>query len=504
MSLHKNTIANYLGQGWVAFTSLAFVPVYVDRLGVEAYGLIGFYAVLQAWFSLLDLGITPTITRETARFSSGSLAIESIRSLIHSLEIIVFTLALAIATGLWLASESIAKHWLTPESLSKETIAHSLGVISLVVGARFCEGIYRGMLFGLERQVFYNVALSALSTIRYGGAAILVSFIPSIEGFFWWQSVVSLLTVVVLARAAHAALPQSSQRYRFSYSELRRVGSFAAGMSLTAVFALLFTQVDKVILTRLVDLESFGLYTLALALCGVFPMLAGPAASAFFPRLSVVVAAGDHIAERDLFRQGTQIVSMLTVPAITLCIILGDEIVLGWTGNVVMAGKVGPILGFLAVGAFCNAALQVPFMVQLAHGWTTLSVRLNVCGVVLLSPMLYFGVEMWGLMGAAAAWGLTNIFVLLVATLVMHRRLLKNDLVFFLFQTLALPLVTSCLAVSLFTLIFQNSLNNRLESLMIVISSGLVALVATMFVLPAGRKLLKRLVSYYFVVDLPN
>ena len=32
------------------------VPLYVRYMGVEAYGLVGFYAMLQGWFMLLDMG----------------------------------------------------------------------------------------------------------------------------------------------------------------------------------------------------------------------------------------------------------------------------------------------------------------------------------------------------------------------------------------------------------------------------------------------------------------
>ena len=64
-------IANYLGQGWAALMGIAFVPLYVKVLGVESYGLVGVFAVLQASLMLLDLGLTPTLSREMARLRTG-------------------------------------------------------------------------------------------------------------------------------------------------------------------------------------------------------------------------------------------------------------------------------------------------------------------------------------------------------------------------------------------------------------------------------------------------
>ena len=40
MSLKKNILANCLGQGWSAVMGLAFIPLYIRYLGMEAYGLI--------------------------------------------------------------------------------------------------------------------------------------------------------------------------------------------------------------------------------------------------------------------------------------------------------------------------------------------------------------------------------------------------------------------------------------------------------------------------------
>ena len=70
-SVRINVIANYLGQGWVALMGLAFVPIYIKYLGMEAYGLIGIFAVLQVSLTVLDMGMAPTLNREMA-FHSGS------------------------------------------------------------------------------------------------------------------------------------------------------------------------------------------------------------------------------------------------------------------------------------------------------------------------------------------------------------------------------------------------------------------------------------------------
>ena len=69
-SLKINILANFAGQAWSGLLTLALVPVYIKFLGIEAYGLIGFYAMLQGMLVVLDFGLGQTLNRELARYSA--------------------------------------------------------------------------------------------------------------------------------------------------------------------------------------------------------------------------------------------------------------------------------------------------------------------------------------------------------------------------------------------------------------------------------------------------
>lgn len=63
--------ANYLGQFWVALMGMAFVPIYIKLIGVESYGLVGLFVLMQSVFTLLDLGMGPAVGREASKFKGG-------------------------------------------------------------------------------------------------------------------------------------------------------------------------------------------------------------------------------------------------------------------------------------------------------------------------------------------------------------------------------------------------------------------------------------------------
>ena len=92
-SLKKDIFANYIGRAWTAILGFSLIPLYIKFLGVESYGLVGFFASLTAVIGILDLGIGTTMTRELAKRSSNSGSNDTQRDLVRTLELIYWGLA---------------------------------------------------------------------------------------------------------------------------------------------------------------------------------------------------------------------------------------------------------------------------------------------------------------------------------------------------------------------------------------------------------------------------
>ena len=141
--------------------------------------------------------------------------------------------------------------------------------MGLVTALRFAESIYRSSIVGLQRQVLFNIVNSTLGTLRGLGAVGILAWVsPTIGAFFLWQGLLSILTLGILAAFTYTSLPPIRHRARFSLQELRGVWRFAGGMLGITFLALLLTQVDKVLLSKLLSLTDYGYYTLAAAVAG--------------------------------------------------------------------------------------------------------------------------------------------------------------------------------------------------------------------------------------------
>lgn len=479
MSMKQNVIANYLGQGWTALMSLAFVPQYIHYLGIEAYGVIGVYAVLQAWLSLLDMGMTPTLGREMARFTGGAHSAQSIRNLLRSIEWIVVGIAGVMAAIVWASSGWLASDWLRVEKLSMVVIAQAFALMGLVTALRFVEGIYRSSLAGLQRQVLLNGLSALLATLRgLGAVGVLIWVAPTLEAFFLWQAGVSLLNIVLLAVATYRLLPLGQTHSHFQWQTLLPIWRFAGGMLGITVMSLLLTQVDKVILSRLLTLTEYGYYTLAAAVAGTIFMFIGPIAQAWYPRFCALHAANQTVQLAASYHQATQLVTVTAGSVAVVVALFSRELLFLWTQNSELAARAAPITSLLILGNLLNGFMTLPYQMQLAHGWTSLTVKINLAIVLVIVPSLIWITPRWGALGAASVWVGINAFYVLVAVQFMYRTILCSDKWRWYIRDLILPLLAAILVAGVTRWYFfvpSNSIIVQIAVLVMVSMSTIMA-----------------------------
>lgn len=428
MSLKRNLVANYLGQAWTGLIGLAFIPLYVSYLGIESFGLIGLFTLLQTWFTLLDLGMTPTLGREMARFTAGARSAQSIRDLLRSIEVISVGIALLIAALIAMMSSWLAAEWLNVNQLEPESVAYAIALMGGVIALRFVEGLYRGGLMGLQRQVYVNAANGLYATLRAAGAvAVLAWWSPTIEAYFLWQFGVSIASAATFAVAVYRHLPEAPTPARFSRQALAGIRTFAAGMLATSVLAMLLTQVDKVLLSRLLMLEEFGYYTLAATVAAAIYLLVTPVTQSFYPRLTELSVSGDARELARVYHRGAWLVTVLATPGALMLVVFGEHLILVWSGDPNLAARVAPLLTLLACGTLLNGYMYMPYMLQLANGWTSLAVRINFFAVAGVVPTILWITPRYGALGAAWVWVGLNLLYLLVGVQLMHRRLLSEE-----------------------------------------------------------------------------
>src|SRR4051812_43051066 len=94
--LKTNISANLLSNVWSTGLSLIVTPIYVRLLGVESYGLIGFFLSWVALVAVLDTGISAAASRQIAWLSARVHERKTIPTLMRSMELVYWAIVLAI------------------------------------------------------------------------------------------------------------------------------------------------------------------------------------------------------------------------------------------------------------------------------------------------------------------------------------------------------------------------------------------------------------------------
>jgi O-antigen/teichoic acid export membrane protein len=455
--LKRNLLANYFGQGWRAVMSLAFVPIYIKYLGIEAYGLIGIFAILMSALGLFDLGMKPALGREMARYSGGKHNEQSIWNLLRSVEIISCVIVIVVTFVIWLISDWLATSWVKAQTLPTPVVARAFAIMGLVAAMQFFESIYSSSLAGLQRQVIQNVIICAMATIRgLGAVGVLVWVSPTIQAFFIWQAICSYISLVMCATVVYQSLPTPPNPARFSKVALLSVWRFASGMLVITILALLLTQVDKVLLSRILTLDSFGYYALAGSIAGSLAMLVGPITATYYPRFNQLIVMGDTVGIHSAYHQAAQLVTVVVGSATAVLFFFSEQILVIWTSNPELSHQVAPIMAVLALGTFLNCLMWVPYQMQLAYGWTSLTITINSIAVAILIPAIFVMVPIYGPIAASWIWVILNGGYCLIGVHFMYRRILKTEKWAWYIQDVLIPLFAASAIACVASLIFSS------------------------------------------------
>lgn len=405
------------------------LPIFLRYMGVEAYGLVGFFAMLQVWFQLADMGLTPTMARATARFSGGASDGPSLRRLLRVLEGIFVGVALIGAIAMMAGAGSISINWLKVQQLPLVEVQRAIVLMSAVVALRWVCGLYRGVITGFERLVwlsFFNICVATARFVLVIPFFVYVGASPT--HFFSYQLALATIELTVLVLKTYRLLPKLAPgpRTPWQWEPLKDVLAFSLSLSFTSLVWVLVTQIDKLVLSTLLTLTDYAYFSLAILVASGVMAVSAPISGAVLPRLTKLVAEGDEDGMISLYRNATQMVAIIAIPAATILAFFPEQVLLAWTGDIEITRQAAPILrlyaignGFLVIGAF-------QYYLQFAKGDLKLHLIGNAWFVLILVPALFWATMQYGAMGAGWAWVAANIVYFITWIPVVHSRFVPD------------------------------------------------------------------------------
>lgn len=429
VSIKRNILANYASQIYAMIVGVIMAPVYLSFMGREAFGLIGFFTMMTAWFQLLDMGLSPTMARETARFRGGAIGVDVLRSHLRALEVIFGSTAVAGSVALVLLSDQIATHWLKVRELPVEQVSHAVVLMGLAVPLRWISGLYRGVVNGFEHQVWLSGYNIAIATMRFVGVlAIFVTLGATPVHFFAYQVAVSLVELIGLIAATYGLVRRGGgTRKKFSWRPLAGNLAFSLTIAVSATIWVVVMQTDKLVLSKILPLAEYGIFSIAIVAAAAINAANIPFNQALLPRLTKLVAENNNVGVASVYSAATQAVCVLMVPAVTMLAYFAGPILRAWTDDPQIANRGAPVLCLYAIGNGCVSLNSFVYYIQYAKG----DLRLHFIGhgllLALLVPAYLLLAPRYGAIGTGAAWASVNGLYALFWIPVVHARVFRGQ-----------------------------------------------------------------------------
>jgi O-antigen/teichoic acid export membrane protein len=421
-------IANYAGRIWTVLANFLCVPLYVRWLGPESYGVVAFVTTIQSATMLFDFGFTTGISREVARRLALGSDAKSVRDFVRTLELAYWLIGLILCAGIAALAGPISTRWLTSRVIDPQLVRTSLFIGAVGILFTWPVTFYMGLMIGLRRQVSYNLVNTIGLTVRFSATALVCLLLPrNLIAFFSVQAITAGVAIFALFATSWHFVPIDGTRATFRWAEIAGAGTFLSGMTLANGAALLFTQMDKIILSKWLTLEQFGYYTLAWTLAGVFYLFYSPVSAAFLPRFSALIAVQNTSQVTRMFHTACQLVAIGAFPTAAVLALFPYEAVTIWAHDAELVRGTAPLLQILVPFAVIGCIGYVPSVFQWAHGWTRLTTTTYLCALAVVLPAMYFGYSRYGTMGAIVGWGIVRVGQSVAQIELMHARLLAAE-----------------------------------------------------------------------------
>ncbi|ALV74312.1 oligosaccharide flippase family protein [Acinetobacter johnsonii] len=406
-NLKTNVFVSYLSQIYLIVISLAILPIYIKYMGPEAYGLVGFFAMLQGFFNLLDFGLTPTISRQTALYNAGTETALGFRQLFRSLSIIFTVVACTGGALLLYFNDYIAEHWLKLENLLLTEVLFCLQVMAICVALRWMTGLYRGVISGFEHIIWLSILNIVIATLRFPGVLLYMYYFGfTVKSFFVFQLAIAIIEFVLLAIKSYSLLPKLNNGFSIGWSlkPVKPLLGFALTIAFTSSVWVLLTQIDKFVLSGILPLSEYGYFTLAVLFAGGILQIGAPISSAIMPRMARLYGEKNYHELKDLYLNSTQFVTVIVVTAGIVLAVLAEVVLYVWTGDVEIAKKAAPILQLYTIGNTILTLGAFPYYLQYAKGNLRLHFIGNLVMLIVLVPAIIWSAKNYGAIGAGWAW----------------------------------------------------------------------------------------------------
>ena len=372
--------------------SFIIIILLARYLGAANFGIYAFAMAFVSFFSIaIDLGLGPLLGREIAKdktkadtYFGGNLIIKTITS---TLSFILIALLINLTKD------------------AQVTIYAVYFAAAIMISFSFCQS-FHGLFVTFEKAQYNAVFLTLTKALQLSGVTVAIFLKMGLLNLMLILCFTNLLSLVfsssfVLKKFIHI-------KFNINFNLWKNLIKQALPFALMDVFILIYFNIDRVMLSYMVNDTAVGLYTAAYTLALAFLFISVSVSTASYPTISRLYRKNNELVlkiYRTLFKYLLAIgIAMAVGTALLASQIVGLVFGQGYLESIPVLKIVVLICPIMFITNLMGRVLGAIHMERPLVWLTGLGAFANVIMNLMLIPII-------GIMGAAIATVITEIFI---------------------------------------------------------------------------------------------
>lgn len=424
--LIRNTLWNFISQGWFLILAFITTPYIVHKLGNDAYGVLAIVTVIIGYFAFLDLGVGMAIIKYVSEHYVKK-DFDTIRRIIGTALVVHFLMGF-VGTAVIV-------------SLTRILVNKLLDIPSDLINTSFFVFYISalGFLINMPLNVFASIPralqrfdITSKIHICFGTLQLLLTVLLLHLGYFLKQIVImnlliSLLNISVYLIVSRKLLPQIQIKPAFSKSMFIKLFKFGGFVAISRVTVQISTQINKFIIGIFMPISYLTYYVVPYGLAEKIGIIPDSISSVIFPAFSELDSINKQDLLKELYLRATKYIVIATIPLIILFIVFAQKFLYFWIGpefaqkstlplQIITSGIILSCWAYTSVaGAQGLNRPDIPAKFQVAEGCFN-------------TGLCFLFIPRWGIVGAALAWSSYRFILIPLMIFIISRFLFKISL----------------------------------------------------------------------------
>ena len=411
--------------------NLAYVPILLSFIGVAEFGLYRLLGSIIAYFNVLDFGLSSTITRFLVKY-------KTLQDQEKIDKLLTMSLILYVGIGVLLSL-------VDPSMIGSAQNIFLLLLLNLMI--LFASKVFDAVIISEERFIFHR-SVSLLQILLQPFAIVgMIIVYPSALSVVLVQTIFNVVLVIVKVLYCYNKLDVRLIYRGWDPEILWAMKNLSLSTFVVAVVDQVFWQSNQLLLGMKMGAESVAVYAIASQIYINYMNIALAISGTLLPKITAMVTnrASDEELQNLFLKIGRLQFYLLSL-ILSGFIVFGHSFLHYWVGD---GFDLVYIITLLIIAPFTidliqNVGLAIMQARNVYHVRAVVYVLVGTLNVVLA----YFWIDAYGIVGGAAATGLSMVLGNGLIMNVYYQRTMKLNIIHFWKEIFRLSLVTIAVTVA--------------------------------------------------------